>query len=104
MEDLMTDEEKIKAFSDALEKGMEQVLQGMDSMMESMDELAIQLQIMTEHYVDLAGCGDCGHWDPEKEEKVITARAALSEYAEGKAEWQEYRLTIPQPKQTIPHT
>jgi len=29
-------------------------------------------------YVELAGSGDCGFWDPEEEQEVIAARAALS--------------------------
>lgn len=36
------------------------------------------LRKMTEHYVQLAGCGDCGNWDPEKEKEVIEARAFLA--------------------------
>jgi hypothetical protein len=30
-----------------------------------------------EHYVRLAGCGDCGHWNPEEEPQVIASRAAI---------------------------
>ncbi len=35
------------------------------------------LEVMTEHYVQLAGCGDCGFWEPEEEDEVIEARKAL---------------------------
>ena len=28
-------------------------------------------------YVDLVNCGDCGNWNPETEDEVINARAAL---------------------------
>lgn len=42
------------------------------------------LEAMTEHYVDLAGCGDCGHWNPEEEEQVINSRATLKQ-ARGEA-------------------
>lgn len=37
-----------------------------------------QLAVMTKHYVQLAGSGDCGFWDPEEEQEVIDAREALS--------------------------
>ena len=36
------------------------------------------LEGVTERYVDLAGSGDCGHWDPEEEIFVINARAELA--------------------------
>ena len=46
------------------------------------------LKAMTEHYVSLAGCGDCGIWNPEEEAEVIAARALLSETqaSEGRAD------------------
>ena len=34
-------------------------------------------QFLSEH-IDLVESGDCGFWDPEKEEKVIKARAAIA--------------------------
>ena len=36
------------------------------------------LQDILKRYVDLANSGDCGFWDPEKEDEVIQARAALN--------------------------
>jgi hypothetical protein len=36
------------------------------------------LEAMVERYVGLANSGDCGFWDPETEEEVIAARAALA--------------------------
>lgn len=33
---------------------------------------------LLDRYCDLVNCGDCGYWDPEKEEPVKAARAALS--------------------------
>jgi hypothetical protein len=41
-----------------------------------------QLDIMVEHYTQLAGCGDCGNWNPEEEDKVIAARAESVRAAE----------------------
>lgn len=41
-------------------------------------ELIAALNAMTERYVTLAGSGDCGFWDPETEQEVIDARAALA--------------------------
>lgn len=41
-------------------------------------ELLEQLHKMTEHYVRLAGCGDCGNWNPEEEDEVIAARATIA--------------------------
>lgn len=32
---------------------------------------------LLERYTGLVNCGDCGNWDPEKENEVISARAAL---------------------------
>lgn len=43
------------------------------------ESLRRALEDMTRRYVDLAGSGDCGFWDPEAEEEVIAARAALEE-------------------------
>lgn len=42
-------------------------------------DMLAALKAMTERYVDLAASGDCGHWDPEEEEVVIRARAAIAE-------------------------
>ena len=36
------------------------------------------LSIMLKRYVDLAGSGDCGNWNPEDEDQVKTARTALA--------------------------
>ena len=36
------------------------------------------LVAMTARYVDLAGSGDCGFWNPEEELQVIQARAAIA--------------------------
>lgn len=41
------------------------------------------LSDMTEHYVELAGCGDCGFWDPEKELEVIAARKMIAAIRKG---------------------
>lgn len=40
-------------------------------------ELLDALRAITKRYVDLAGSGDCGFWNPEEEPEVIAARAAL---------------------------
>lgn len=50
------------------------------------DELAAKFSAMVEHYVQLAGCGDCGNWEPEAEEIVISSRAALARYRALKGE------------------
>lgn len=41
-------------------------------------ELAEALKALLKHYVSLVNSGDAGHWDPETEEVVMQARAALS--------------------------
>lgn len=41
-------------------------------------DLADALATMLERYVSLVNCGDCGNWDPETEDEVKSARAALS--------------------------
>lgn len=41
-------------------------------------KLTEALEQMIEHYTSLVNCGDCGNWDPEEEDAVKTARAALS--------------------------
>ena len=43
-------------------------------------DLVDALSDMTEHYVSLAGCGDCGFWDPEQESEVIAARKMIAEH------------------------
>lgn len=71
----MTEVEKLKLIEDGLEKG----LAAMTQMAALMSDVTDCLSDMTEHYVQLAGCGDCGHWDPEKESEVIAARKMISE-------------------------
>lgn len=39
--------------------------------------LETALAMLLKRYVDLINCGDCGHWDPETDLEVITARSAL---------------------------
>jgi uncharacterized SAM-dependent methyltransferase len=50
------------------------------------EALEAGLRTMVGHYVELAGSGDCGFWDPEKEPEVIAARALLSPASEGKTD------------------
>lgn len=40
--------------------------------------LAEALDKLLDRYTSLVNCGDCGVWDPEKEDEVIAARAALA--------------------------
>jgi len=84
-ENSMTFDEKMQILQIALES----VREAMEMMMKGCEEIAGGLEMMTEHYVQLAGCGDCGNWDPEKEEKVIAAREILSQFKQGKAEFDE---------------
>jgi hypothetical protein len=44
---------------------------------ERYDELVKALTGLLERYTSLVNCGDCGNWDPETEDDVIAARAAL---------------------------
>ena len=46
-------------------------------------DLADCLSDMTEHYVELAGCGDCGNWDPEEEIEVQAARKMIASIRNG---------------------
>lgn len=41
-------------------------------------ELLAALRLFLERYVSLVNCGDCGNWDPETDEEVIQARAAIA--------------------------
>lgn len=43
------------------------------------ERLEAALKGMVDIYVSLVNCGDCGNWNPEKENEVIGARAALEE-------------------------
>ena len=70
----MTESEKLKFIEDALEKG----LAAMEQMVEALRDVTDCLSDMTEHYVRLAGCGDCGFWDPEQESEVIAARKMIA--------------------------
>lgn len=36
------------------------------------------LTALLDRYVSLVNCGDCGNWNPETEDQVIAARAALA--------------------------
>jgi hypothetical protein len=42
------------------------------------DAMLAALKAITKRYVDLAGSGDCGFWDPENEPEVKQARAAIA--------------------------
>lgn len=44
--------------------------------------LSSALTALLDHYLQLVNCGDCGNWDPEIEDVVIEARAALALSAE----------------------
>jgi len=44
----------------------------------SAPELLAALQAILNRYIDLAGSGDCGNWNPETEPQVIQARAAIA--------------------------
>lgn len=41
-------------------------------------DLLAALQTFVGKYVEMVDSGDCGFWDPETEEKVIAARAAIA--------------------------
>jgi hypothetical protein len=46
-------------------------------------DLLASLKVMVAAYVDVWASGDCGHWDPESEDTVKAARAAIAK-AEGR--------------------
>jgi hypothetical protein len=43
--------------------------------------LRAALKGITDRYVGLVNCGDCGNWDPESEPQVVAARAAMKDPA-----------------------
>ena len=43
------------------------------------EQLIKSLKEVTEHYIALVNSGDCGFWNPEKEDEIIQARQALKE-------------------------
>ena len=45
--------------------------------------MAEALEDMLTMYTDLINSGDCGNWNPEHDEEVIIARAALAMYNGG---------------------
>ena len=46
------------------------------------NKLKKALTALLDRYVGLVNCGDCGNWNPETEEEVIAARAALGNLSE----------------------
>lgn len=46
-------------------------------------ELLAALRLFVDQYTRLINSGDCGNWNPETDEEVITARAAIAK-AEGR--------------------
>ena len=48
-------------------------------------DLLAALKSTLENYVNLASSGDCGNWNPEQDDFVIAARAAISEAETGRA-------------------
>lgn len=55
-------------------------------------DLLAALRDILNRYVELAGSGDCGFWDPETEPEVIAARAALTRA--GGVWWHLYQKTL----------
>jgi hypothetical protein len=51
---------------------------GYAELLKQRDELLSALLRMTERYVSLVECGDCGNWNPENEEAVTAAREAIA--------------------------
>jgi hypothetical protein len=49
-----------------------------EELLKQRDELLSALLRMTERYVSLVECGDCGNWNPENEEAVTAAREAIA--------------------------
>lgn len=49
--------------------------------MNNKDALRKALHDLVEHYVKLVRSQDAGNWDPEKEDEVIQARAALARFS-----------------------
>lgn len=41
------------------------------------EEMLEALRGLLNHYVQLVNCGDCGYWNPEVEDEVVAARAAI---------------------------
>lgn len=50
----------------------------LSALFKSAPQLLEALETFTDEYVALVNSGDCGFWDPEKEKKVIAARATLT--------------------------
>ncbi len=48
------------------------------ALIDAAPDLLEALEKLTERYVSIAGSGDCGFWNPEKESEVIAARAAIA--------------------------
>lgn len=42
------------------------------------NRLRAALSGLVDHYVEMVNSGDCGFWDPETDDEIIAARAALS--------------------------
>ena len=47
-------------------------------MVQERGELLVSLKAMLDRYTSLVNCGDAGHWNPETEPDVISARAAIA--------------------------
>lgn len=58
----------------------EQVVQTLElaAAREEAARLRAALESFLEHYVDMVESGDCGNWNPEKDDVVVMARAALA--------------------------
>lgn len=56
------------------------------------------LKALLERYTNLINSGDAGHWDPEREQVVIDARAALAAGDRGQVDYQIKVLTNEHPQ------
>jgi len=56
----------------------ERAVAWLESQQASTERTETALRELLEMYVQLANSGDCGNWNPEEEDEVIAARAALT--------------------------
>ena len=47
-------------------------------LIEAAPDLLKDSKRLLDHYLDLVNCGDCGNWNPEKEDEVIAMRKSIA--------------------------
>ena len=76
LEDLVADRDRVP-LADPFLEAIAWAVETIRDQAEEVNRLREALEKMVAHYCELANSGDCGWWNPEDEDVIKVARAAL---------------------------